>query len=172
MHIFLEGVLAYEIKLLLNYYINTVKAFGLSYLNNRIQQSNYGYSKSKNKPSLTLERDLEKTVSTNLGQGASQMWLLSTVLPFILAEFVDTTTDQWRCFISIIELMSLCFAHKISLETIVYLKRAIKEHFELFNSLYGNTANITPKQQYLIHLPSLILKFGPLVHSWCMRFEA
>lgn len=169
MHIFLEGVLAYEMKLLLNYYINDIKAFGLSDLNNRIQQFCYGYSNSKNRPSLILERDLEKTASTNLGQSASQMWLLSTVLPFILAEFVDTTTDQWRCLISIIELMSLCLANKISLTTIVYLKRAIKEHLQLFKSLYGNMCNIIPKQHYLIHLPSLIFKFGPLVRSWCMR---
>ena len=172
MHVFLEGVLAYEIKLLLHYYINDIKAFGLAELNNRIQQFNYGYSNSKNKPSLILDRDLEKTTSTNLGQSASQMWQLSTVLPFILSEFVDTSTDQWRCFISIIELMSLCFAHKISLATIVYLKRAIKEHLELFKSLLGNTSYITPKQHCMIHLPSLILKFGPLVRSWCMRFEA
>ena len=60
MHIFLEGVLAYEMKLLLNYYINDIKAFGLSDLNNRIQQFCYGYSNSKNRPSLILERDLEK----------------------------------------------------------------------------------------------------------------
>ena len=25
---------------------------------------------------------------------------------------------------------------------------------------------------YLIHLPSLILKFGPLIRAWCMCFEA
>ena len=86
-HIFLEGVLAYEIKPLLNYYINDIKAFGLPDFNNRIQQFCYGYSNSKNKPSLILERDLLKTASTNLGQSASQMWLLSTVLPFILADY-------------------------------------------------------------------------------------
>ena len=32
--------------------------------------------------------------------------------------------------------------------------------------------NITPKQLYLVQLPSLILKFGPLIRSWCLRFEA
>lgn len=94
MHVFLEGVLAYEFKLLLNYYINTIKAFGLAALNNRIQQFGYGYSNIKNKPSLILDRDLEKATSTNLGQTASQMWVLSTVLPFILAELVDTNTDR------------------------------------------------------------------------------
>ena len=172
MHVFLEGVLAYEIKLLLNYFINDIKSFGLTDLNKRIQQFHYGYSNSKNKPSFILDRDLEKTASTNLGQSASQMWLLSTVLPFILAEFVDTTTDHWRCFISVIEIMSLCFAHKVSLATTVYLKWAIKEHLQLFKSLYGNTSNIIPKQHFLIHLPSFILKFGPLVRAWCMRFEA
>jgi len=32
---------------------------------------------------------------------------------------------------------------------------------------------LAPQQQhYLVHLPSLILKFGPLVRSWCLRFEA
>ena len=31
--------------------------------------------------------------------------------------------------------------------------------------------NITPKQLYLVQLPSLILKFGPLIRSWCLRFE-
>ena len=172
MHVFLEGVLAYEFKLLLNYYINTIKAFGLAALNNRIQQFGYGYSNIKNKPSLILDRDLEKATSTNLGQTASQMWVLSTVLPFILAELVDTNTDRWRCFISIIEIMSICFAHIISLATVVFMKQAIKEHLSLFKALYGNTASIIPKQHYLIHLPSLTLKFGPLVRSWCMRFEA
>lgn len=32
--------------------------------------------------------------------------------------------------------------------------------------------NITPKQLYLVQLPSLTLKFGPLIRSWCLRFEA
>lgn len=126
----------------MHYYINDIKAFGLPELNNRIQQFHYGYSNTKNKPSLFLDRGLEKTASMNLGQSASQMWLLSTVLPLILAEFVDTSSDQWGCFISIIEVMSLCFAHKISLATIVYLKWVIKEHLQLFKSRYGNTSNI------------------------------
>lgn len=31
--------------------------------------------------------------------------------------------------------------------------------------------NIIPKQHYLLHLPSTIEKYGPLVHVWSMRFE-
>ena len=163
MHIFLEGLLAYEIRLLLNHYTYDIKAFQLENLNNKIQQFGYGYSHIKDKPCLILERDLEKGSSSNLGQSASQMWHLVTVLSFILAEFVDTNSDMWRCFISAIEIMSLCLAHKVSFTTIVYMKDLIKKHLTLFKSLY--TSNIVPKQHYLIYHPSLILKFGPLVRS-------
>ena len=67
--------------------------------------------------------------------------------------------------------MSLCFAHKISLAAVVYLRQAIKDHLSLFKTVYEDI-NIIPKQHYLFHLLSLILKFGPLVCSWCLRFEA
>lgn len=171
MHVFLEGVLAYEIRLLLNYYINEIKVFKLTDLNSRIQGFPYGFSNIKNKPAVILDKDLQQGSSTNMGQSASQMWLLCSVLPFILAELVDIDTDRWKCFISIIEIMSLCFAHKISIATIVYLKKAIKDHLNLFKTVYKDI-NIIPKQHYLVHLPSLTLKFGPLVRSWCLRFEA
>lgn len=171
MHVFLEGVLAYEIRLFLNYYINEIHAFGLTVLNSRIQGFPYGFSNIKNKPAVILDKDLQLGSSTNLGQSACQMWLLSSVLPFILAEFVDIDTNRWECFISIIKIMSLCFAHKISSAAVVYLRQAIKDHLSLFKTVYEDI-NIIPKQHYLVHLPSLILKFGPLVRSWCLRFEA
>ncbi|KAK2555549.1 hypothetical protein P5673_022892 [Acropora cervicornis] len=172
MHVFLEGVLGYEIRFLLKYYLRDINAFTLDSLNSKIQGFSYGYSSSKDKPAVLLVKDLEKGSSTNLGQSASQMWLLCSILPLILADIVDITTDKWRCFIGLIEIMSICFSHKISEASVVYLHKAIKDHLILFKRLYGHLGNITPKQHYLVHLPSLILKFGPLVRSWCMRFEA
>ena len=67
--------------------------------------------------------------------------------------------------------LSLCFAHKISIAATVYLKKAIKDHLTLFKTVHKDI-NITPKQLYLVQLPSLTLKFGPLIRSWCLRFEA
>ena len=114
MHVFLEGVLSYEIRFLLNYYLKEVNTFTLECLNSKIQGFSYGYSSSKDKPAVILEKDLEKGSSTNLGQSASQMWLLCFILPLILADIVDITTDRWRCFIGLIEIMCICFSHKIS----------------------------------------------------------
>ena len=143
MHVFLEGVLAYEIRLLLNYYINEIKVFKLTDLNSRIQGFPYGFSNIKNKPAVILHKDLQQGSSTNIGQSAPQMWLLCSVLPFILAELVDIDTDRWKCFISIIEIMSLCFAHKISIATTVYLKKAIKDHLNLFKTVYKDKYHTT-----------------------------
>lgn len=51
-----------------------------------------------------------------------------------------------------------------------YLKNLVKEHLQLFKDVFSR--NITPKQHYLVHLPSQIVKSGLLVRVWAMRFEA
>lgn len=93
MHVFLEGILC-EIRLLLNYCINEIKVFKLIDLNSRIQGFPYGFSNSKIKPAVILDKGLQQGPSTNTGQSATHMWLLCSVLPFILAEFVDIDTDR------------------------------------------------------------------------------
>lgn len=170
MHVFLEGVLAYELKYLLRYYINEEGAFTLSDLNKEIQSFPYGYSHVKDKPCNIKTTDLDRQSSSNVGQGAANMWLLAQVLPLILSKLVSTESQHWDCFSSLLEIMGIAFSAQVSLETVVYLKTAIKRHLLLFKSVYPD-APIIPKQHFLVHLPSQILKFGPLIRSWCMRFE-
>lgn len=50
MHIFLEGVISYQLKYLLNFYIKEKGYFTLVDLNNGIQGFPYGYSHIKDKP--------------------------------------------------------------------------------------------------------------------------
>ena len=40
-----------------------------------------------------------------------------------------------------------------------------------FCELYGSEAFI-PKMHFLIHYPSQLLRFGLLIHSWTIRYEA
>ena len=98
------------------------------------------------------------------------MWLLAQVLPIILRKFVTTDSHHWKCFSSLLEIMGIVFSTRISLETILYLRSATKNHLLLFKTAFPN-APIIPKQHFLMHIPSQILKFHPLVRSWCMRFE-
>lgn len=98
------------------------------------------------------------------------MWLLAQVLPLILRSLVDTDTEHWVCSASLLELMAISFSDTICQETILYLKTAVKEHLALFKRVFPD-APIIPKQHFLVHLPSQLFKFGPLIRSWCMRFE-
>ena len=47
-----------------------------------------------------------------------------------------------------------------------YLKVTVEEHLQMFSNVFGE--NITPKQHYLVHLLSQILKYGPLVRTWAV----
>ena len=162
MHIFLEGILCYELKFLFKYLFDN-RFFTLRDLNQGIDNFDYGYSEIK-------ESDLEFKSNSNLGQSASQMWSLSCMLPLLVDGKVDCDDPHWTTFVSLLEIMGICFAHKISFRSIINLKRLIKEHLTSFKNVYSN-ARILPKQHYLVHLPTQIMMFGPLIRSWCMRFE-
>ena len=84
----------------------------------------------------------------------------------ILAKYVDKNSTPWQCLSSLLEIIGIAFSEKISTEIVMYLKTAIKEHLSLFKNEYG--ARLIPKQHYLVHLPCQVLKFGPLIRTWCM----
>ena len=170
MHIFLEGILSYEIKFLFNYLFDN-RGLILHYLNQEIDHFAYGYTEKNDKPAPIKEVDLEFKSSSNLGQSASQMWLLAYILPFILEGKVANDDPHWKNLLSLLAIMSICFAHKVTFNSVINLKQLVKEHLTSFKIVYPN-ARILPKQHFLVHLPTQIMMFGPLIRSWCMRFEA
>lgn len=64
-----------------------------------------------------------------------------------------------------LEIIAICLSRKISINILGYLKGT----FTAFQRRYWRKYH--SKQHYLIHVPSQILKFGPLVKAWAMRFE-
>ena len=169
MHIFLEGILSYELKFLLKHYFDA-GVITLGQLNTKLKNFHYGYSNDKDKPSPIKQDDMDFKCSSNLGQSAAQMWELSRILPLVLEGITDSESPQWSCFMSLLEIMGICFAQKITYNLILNLKRIVKEHLIIFKETYG--ARILPKQHYLVHLPTQMMMFGPLIRTWCMRFEA
>lgn len=57
------------------------------------------------------------------------------------------------------------------METIQKLREIIERHLKQFRELFPDS-NITPKQHYMLHLPSQIEALGPLTRHMCMRFES
>ena len=153
MHDLFEGVVPYEMKLLLTYCIEN-KYFSCVGFNNRLQQFDFGYTEIKDKPSLILNEKLLNKPDNRIRQSASQTWLLSNVLPFLISDFLPDDCE-----------------HNIADEVVDYLGILIEEHHCLFRSIYP-AKNIIPKMHYMVHYPSQIRLFGPLIYSWTMRHEA
>lgn len=136
MHVFLEGILAYEFKYLLKYYFEEESIFNLQDLNGEIQKYPYGYSQIKNKPCFIKATDLDRQSSSNFCQGAANMWLLAQVLSLTLSKFVPTDSQFWEWFSFLLEIIWIAFSTCISLKTVSYLKRAIKNHLNLFKNVF------------------------------------
>ena len=95
MHDLFEGVVPYEMKLLLTYYIENkyISCVGFNY---RLQQFDFGYTEIKDKPSLILNEKLLNKSDNRIRQSASQTWLLSNVLPFLISDFLPDDCEHWQ----------------------------------------------------------------------------
>lgn len=67
--------------------------------------------------------------------------------------------------------MNIVFSPSITYGMTIHSKYLIAEHHTLFKYLYPQRSLI-PKHHFMVHYPSSIRKIGPLLHMWCMRFEA
>ena len=98
------------------------------------------------------------------------MWLLIRILPFLLGDLIPRNNLHWQCFFKLLEICDIATAPSISKESAAYLKLLIEEHHIQFCELYGSSS-VIPNMHFIIHYPSQILRLGPLVHSWTMRYE-
>lgn len=170
MHTILEGVVQYELRHILAFYIQN-SYFTLPELNAAINSQNYGYSEIADKLGPLRESVFHGEESYKLKYKAVQARLFLRLLPFILCTVIPDD-DEYYCLITeLIEICQIVFAPVISLSTINLLKLKIGEHLLNFKNQFPNV-NIIPKQHYLIHIPSMIKELGPLVLHSCFGFES
>lgn len=165
MHDLYEGVLPYELKMLLRYCVQE-DFFSIQELNDRISK----YDFSKKKPTLldpSIIRDPEKKIR----QSASQMMSLCHELPMIIGDRIPEGDTHWHSFILLLKICSIAISTEVTHDTIAFLQDLIKEKLTLFTSIYPNV-KLIPKMHYLVHYPSQMQSFGPLINAWTMRHEA
>ena len=112
MHDLLEGVLQYEVKLMLQEMIRVQKYFTLDEFNSRLSSTELGYMESKDKPTPitsttlmsqghSLKQELEGItyfLCTNcliwVPFPAAQMWLLGRILPLVIGDLVPEDNEN------------------------------------------------------------------------------
>lgn len=165
-HDVFEGVLSYDVALFLKYFIKKKKWLTYSLLNRRIKQFKYKGSDALTKPS-TVHADANKLT----GQAIQDRNFLR-LLPVLIADKIQNAEDDvWQLTLQLKDIVDMICAQKISVAQVAYLDVIIQEYLESRKLLFPDSP-LKPKHHYLRHYPALILKFGPLIRLWTMRFES
>lgn len=167
MHVILEGIAPLEIKCVLNHLVQSGQ-IDLDSVNSAILGFPYSPIDVRDRPSPISINTIMSTDS-KLKQSSGQMLVLLRILPFVLENLEVGAYRQ--LIIELIEIVQIVFAPVISIATVSRLKLLIKNHLKHWKELFPDHS-VTPKQHYMIHLPSQIKSLGPMVRHMCMRFES
>ena len=77
----------------------------------------------------------------------------------------------YYAFLLLLKICSILLSPSITLDTLPYLCVLIEGKISLFKEIYPNST-IIPKMHYMLHYPSQIYMFGPLINTWTMRHES
>lgn len=165
MHDILEGVAQLEVKLVLQYIEhNFLSADDLA---GRVHAFDYGYNQQRNRPPMVKLFD----GSNNLGLNAIQSWCLLRNMPLLFGDLVQRDDKHWYLLLLLLQIVNIIFSPVLTEGMTIYLKHLITEHHQLFKKLFPEK-NLLPKHHIMIHYPQCIRKVGPILHMWCMRYEA
>lgn len=179
MHDVLEGVLQYEMKLLVKYCI-AQKYFTASFLSSLMEVFELGFMESSNRPTVINTKILLKKDNSLTQNGkiimfnqnntvkhdiviiiiyivciASQMWLLGRIAPLMLGHHVPKKDGCWLNMIGLLRIVELLLS---PVDECLYLQILIQEHHEKFVQLYP-TSSVTPKMHYMVHMPTIMIRF-------------
>ncbi|KAE8738379.1 hypothetical protein FOCC_FOCC016141 [Frankliniella occidentalis] len=163
-HDLFEGIVKNMLPAILKHLSQVNKWFTLDILNHRIRTFTCEGSDKNDAPTPLKSFD-------SLGGNASENWTLLRVLPFLIGDFIQDKEDEmWCLYLQLKEIVELVTAPRISLQQVLYLKSLIKDYLLDVEKLLP--ACLYPKQHLLLHYPDLILKFGPLIRLFTLRFES
>lgn len=161
MHDMNEGVVPFFMKSLFQFIVQE-KIASVGDLQAMCRDHNYGFI-CKYKPSkIIIEKD-------NLNQNAMQSYCLMLNLPFILIGFRSELGSWWSAMEILLQILQILYSTRVEKRNADRLRELVHKHL-LF--LLGLGQSLLPKHHMMTHYSSLILKIGPLIHSWMMRFES
>lgn len=184
MHLFDEGILNLECRLLLNFLIEE-KKIDIDIINRELRKVKC-FREFTQPLQLSKEEIISKSRPKNskkLSLSSTEMHSLSIILPIILAKFIDFRENKhYSNFLLLLEISAFVRCYWFQESDIKILSALITSHNKCFVSLYKKIVveensqqdqpTITPKLHALLHLPDQIRRQGPLRYSWSYRYES
>jgi hypothetical protein len=172
MHILLEGVVPVELGCIL-YGLSVVdKCITLEKVNKEFTLLWGKITIDKTHKPAEIARLQEPGHAIVPSMKAVQYWALLKFLPLAVGRWVPAGNQHWQFLLHLSHLVDLIFARHFTHDMVMYMKTVISEHLARFVQLYGSdSVKLRPKHHFLVHLPTVILKSGPLSGMSCMRYE-
>ncbi|KAK6177817.1 hypothetical protein SNE40_015846 [Patella caerulea] len=165
-HDLFEGVVSYDMKLMIDFFIKSLKWFTFDKLNRHIEKFRYVGKDALDKPAPV-------TVSSErIGGHAVQNWVFVRLFSLIIGVYIQDVDDEvWQLYLKLKLIVELICSPTISYGQIAFLQISIDEYLENRIKCFPEH-RLRPKHHFIQHYPELILKFGPLIRLWTMRFES
>ena len=100
-----------------------------------------------------------------------KMWCLFRLLPFMVGHLVPEGDRVWGLYLKMRVIVDYVCAKCIRRDQVDELREHIQDFYETRKQVWADRC-LKPKDHYLLHYPDQILRFGPLVHAWTIRFES
>ncbi|XP_064461573.1 uncharacterized protein LOC135371450 [Ornithodoros turicata] len=167
MHDVHEGVIPFLLKHVLTKLVSD-RYFSLDTLNDCIEKFPYDPCDRKNKPEIVHRAAL--TTKGTLKGSASQKFCLFRNVALYIGECIPSENSVWKLYLIFREIVDIIMCRDLPSEYVPYLHRRIEFFRQEFNLLFPEV-RVPCKMHYLLHYPTFISKYGPLVGVWSMRFE-
>lgn len=166
-HDLFEGIVSADLALYIKNLVSVGKHFSYVQLYRSISQLKLQGSDTSSRP-CEVKSDGERLVGS-----AAQNWCLLRLLSVLVGNRIKNPLEDkaWQLCLKLREIVELICAPKIHVNQVAYLKIIIREYLQSRVALFPDTL-IKPKHHFLLHYPDLILKFGPLIRLWTLRFES
>lgn len=166
MHDILEGVAKYIMCFVTWKYVSILKYFSIQVLNDKISCFDYGPD-SSSKPCLL---NIDHISKGNMRLSASEMLTFVRYFGLLIGEYVPFDEQHWILYTTLRKIIDLVMCQKVTCHTGDLLKCLVGELNEMYLALTNEY--LKPKFHFLTHYPSFMIKYGPIVNFWSMRYEA
>ncbi len=168
MHVLTEGIVPYEMALMLYSFVYCKNYFSLAYLNAQMENFAFSYLDSSHKPEKIDQKQL--ATDKKIKQTSASILTLCYALPFLIGHKVKRDDEMWKNFVRLSQITMLATSPLADLNTVGQLDQLISSHHYKFQEIFPSET-ITPKFHYCLHIPEQIKRFGPGRNQWCLRFE-
>ena len=92
-------------------------------------------------------------------------------LPLTIGDKIPEGDEHFELLLHLSEMVDLTFCTRFTPGMVSYMKAFIADHLTMFVKLYGTQVTLKPKHHFLVHLPTIVLKSGPLIGMSCLKYE-